>query len=65
MQREKKEPSHWIEILQNHQVTIWNSVPAFLQMLLEYKDSRKENLFHTLRLIFMSGDWVLLHCQIN
>ncbi|VUX11535.1 non-ribosomal peptide synthetase [Dorea formicigenerans] len=54
----KKEPSHWIEILQNHQVTIWNSVPAFLQMLLEYKDSRKENLFHTLRLIFMSGDWV-------
>ena len=53
-----KEPSHWIELLLERQVTVWNSVPAFLQMLSDYKDERKSKLGNTLRLILMSGDWI-------
>ena len=53
-----KDPSHWLELLLHHNVTIWNSVPAFLQMLADYKDERKDRLRDTLRLIMMSGDWI-------
>ena len=53
-----KEPAHWIELLIEHGVTVWNSVPAFLTMLTDYRDDRKEQLENSLRLIMMSGDWI-------
>ena len=53
-----KEPSHWLDLLLEKQITVWNSVPAFLQMLSDYKDDRKDRLHSTLRLIMMSGDWI-------
>ncbi len=33
------DPEHWVELIKNHQVTIWFSVPAFMQMLVEYLES--------------------------
>ncbi len=53
-----KEPSHWIKLLLEKKITVWNSVPAFMQMFSDYKDDRKEQLGNTLRLILMSGDWI-------
>jgi non-ribosomal peptide synthetase component F/alpha-ketoglutarate-dependent taurine dioxygenase/acyl carrier protein len=31
-----RDPAHWLELLERHQITIWNSVPALMQMLVEY-----------------------------
>ncbi|WP_280507043.1 non-ribosomal peptide synthetase [Nocardia flavorosea] len=33
------DPSHWLELVQQHSVTLWNSVPGQLQMLLDVLDS--------------------------
>lgn len=55
-----RNPEHWVELLVKHQVTIWNSVPALMQMLLEYAGSRKEILPTSLRLVLLSGDWLPL-----
>ncbi|MGY1934118.1 AMP-binding protein [Nocardia gipuzkoensis] len=33
------DPSHWLELVQQHSVTLWNSVPGQLQMLLDVLES--------------------------
>ncbi len=51
------DPSHWAELLDQHQITVWNSVPAQLQMLTSYLDSQAHKL-ENWRLALLSGDWV-------
>lgn len=53
-----KDPAHWIEILNIEKITVWNSVPAFVEMMIEYEEHQKKLHTKTLRLILMSGDWV-------
>jgi amino acid adenylation domain-containing protein len=55
-----KEPAHWIEMMQQHQVSIWNSVPALMQMLLNYTSGHSQILPSSLRLALLSGDWLPL-----
>ncbi|CAF4793170.1 unnamed protein product [Rotaria sp. Silwood1] len=53
-----KDPKHWYEMLIKHRVTIWNSVPMLMQMLIEYlKENYHEN---QLRHVLLSGDWIPL-----
>jgi amino acid adenylation domain-containing protein len=55
-----KEPSHWRELIIQHGVTIWNSVPALMQMFLD--DLQTEPIFqNSLRLVLLSGDWLPLN----
>ncbi|MGD9823131.1 amino acid adenylation domain-containing protein [Desulfobacter sp.] len=53
-----KDPAHWIELMGMHNITIWNSVPQIMQMLIEYSSGMKKSLPQSLRLILMSGDWI-------
>lgn len=53
------DPSHWAELVAGHGVTVWNSVPAQLQMVLDYLDSTGRAL-PSLRLAMLSGDWIPL-----
>lgn len=53
-----KDPAHWIEVLNTEKITVWNSVPAFVEMLVEYEEYQKKLHTKTLRLILMSGDWI-------
>ncbi|HYD78356.1 MAG TPA: amino acid adenylation domain-containing protein, partial [Paucimonas sp.] len=53
-----RDPAHWCELLQAHGVTVWNSVPALLGMLVEYAESGGATLPSTLRLALLSGDWI-------
>jgi yersiniabactin nonribosomal peptide synthetase len=48
----------WIAAIRRHRVTIWNSTPALLEMLLaaDADDSRPLDL----RLALVSGDWIAL-----
>lgn len=59
-----KEPHHWLEIIQEYKITLWNSVPAFMQMFMEYLSTKpKEKL--PLRIVIMSGDWIPLELPDN
>jgi amino acid adenylation domain-containing protein len=54
---ETKEPARWAELVKQHDVTIWHSVPALLDLVLDYV-SRQEDRTLPLRLAIMSGDWI-------
>jgi acyl-CoA synthetase (AMP-forming)/AMP-acid ligase II/acyl carrier protein len=34
-----KDPSHWAELIVRERVTLWNSVPAMMEMLVDYAES--------------------------
>jgi pyochelin synthetase len=54
-----RDPSAWLELLIQEQVTLWNTVPAFLEMLVDYIEMRPQALGHScLRLALISGDWI-------
>ena len=55
----EREPTHWAELIMQHNVTIWNSVPALMQMMVDYAIDNPKVLAH-LRLVLLSGDWVPL-----
>ena len=52
------DPSHWAELISRHHVTLWNTVPAQLQMLLSYLESEPRADVACLRLAMLSGDWI-------
>lgn len=54
------DPSHWLELVRQHSVTLWNSVPGQLQMLLDVLDSTPGARAESLRLVLLSGDWIPL-----
>jgi pyochelin synthetase len=53
-------PDHWVELIERHGVTIWNSVPGFMEMLLEYAAGQRLEVPNRLRLAFLGGDWIPL-----
>ncbi len=57
--KEIKEPSHWLKLINKYDITVWNSVPAFMQMFMEYLSGKPENSL-SLKLVIMSGDWIPL-----
>jgi len=54
------DPSHWAALASRHRVSLWNSVPALMQMLLAYLESDPGSAAPPLRLALLSGDWVPL-----
>ncbi|MCI5136795.1 MAG: non-ribosomal peptide synthetase, partial [Candidatus Electrothrix sp. AW2] len=58
VEESRRDPSHWADLMQKNRVTLWNTVPALMQMLVEYQG---ENSLETpLRLVLMSGYWIPL-----
>jgi amino acid adenylation domain-containing protein len=55
-----RDPAHWAEWLRREQVTLWDTVPALMEMLVEHVGGRGEALPASLRLALLSGDWVPL-----
>jgi amino acid adenylation domain-containing protein len=50
------DPEHWLELIAQEQVTIWNSAPALLELLVNYLIGFGQQLPASLRLILLSGD---------
>jgi amino acid adenylation domain-containing protein len=50
------DPEHWLELITQEQVTIWNSAPALLELLVNYLITYNQQLPPSLRLILLSGD---------
>lgn len=55
-----RDPLAWLEIMKQEQITIWNTVPALLQILLEFAEEQAIPLENSLRLTLLSGDWIPL-----
>ena len=53
---ERRDAERWRALCVDHGVTVWNTVPALLDMLI--LASRKEGFPRSLRLALVSGDWV-------
>lgn len=54
-----RDPEHWLDLIEKHGVTIWDSVPALMQMLAEEAGSCGKTLT-SLRWVLLSGDWIPL-----
>ncbi|MEC4812395.1 MAG: amino acid adenylation domain-containing protein [Scytonema sp. PMC 1069.18] len=51
-------PDHWVKLMAREGVTLWNSVPALMQILVEYISNQSDKLLLSLRLVVLSGDWI-------
>jgi pyochelin synthetase len=66
----RNDPAHWIDLMTTHQVTLWDTVPALMQMLVDTLEARQgdketrrqgEGEIQSkidLRLVMLSGDWI-------
>ncbi len=52
-----KDASHWRDLVRRHDVTVWNSVPALMQLAVEGAGGP---IMPSLRLVMLSGDWIPL-----
>ncbi|TMQ97408.1 amino acid adenylation domain-containing protein [Actinomadura soli] len=53
----RADPAHWADLVYAHGVTLWNSVPALMELLadhIEHAGSKEPPLRHVL----LSGDWI-------
>lgn len=55
----EKDPRHWQTVMAHGHVSVWNAVPALMQMLCEYHNGDRMS-YPTLRLALLSGDWIPL-----
>lgn len=53
----RSDPSHWADLVAEHEVTLWNSVPAQMQMLVDHVQTQPDAV-RCLRLVLLSGDWI-------
>ncbi|MDI1443026.1 non-ribosomal peptide synthetase [Polyangium sp. 6x1] len=54
----KRDPGRWAGLLQQAKVTLWNSVPALMELLAAHAEGKREKLGDDLRLVMLSGDWI-------
>jgi amino acid adenylation domain-containing protein len=68
-----RHPPAWLELMAREKVTMWDTVPALMEMLLPFVDN--VSALATLRLAMFSGDWIAVtlpgrlralapHCQV-
>jgi amino acid adenylation domain-containing protein len=57
---ERPDPSHWLELVADNRVTVWNSVPQLMEMAVEFGrgGSERAGQLSSLRLVMLSGDWI-------
>ena len=54
----ERDPALWAELAARERVTVWNTVPALMEMLVEHGAGRPGALAAPLRLVLLSGDWI-------
>ncbi len=60
-QEKTKDPEHWSSLIQEHNITLWDTVPQLADLLINETRAQKSaynNTFHSLRLFLLSGDWI-------
>lgn len=57
----ERDPQHWMDLVEQHGVTLWNTAPALMQMLLDLADADPDaasRQLASLRCVLLSGDWI-------
>jgi amino acid adenylation domain-containing protein len=54
---EDKDPAAWARIVAERGITVWNSVPALMELLIDHAEHEGTDI-SSLRLVMMSGDWI-------
>ena len=57
----KREPAMWAELLERERITIWNSVPALMNLYINFAETHLLAEPETLRVVMLSGDWIPVH----
>ncbi|RZM85210.1 hypothetical protein C3B51_00740 [Pseudoalteromonas rubra] len=53
------DPQHWLALASRHQVTVWNSVPAYLDIFLDYLDTQSQAMSaDAFKMFILAGDWI-------
>ncbi|MBG6082449.1 non-ribosomal peptide synthetase [Rubrivivax gelatinosus] len=52
------DPEHWARLVREHGVTVWNSVPALMDVLVEFVRDKPDLWPESLRVVLLSGDWI-------
>ncbi|MFE6737505.1 amino acid adenylation domain-containing protein [Streptomyces tubercidicus] len=55
---ESRDPDRWADLADTHGVTLWNTVPALLELLVERCERRRVPFPASVRLLLLSGDWI-------
>jgi amino acid adenylation domain-containing protein len=50
-----KDPAHWHDLIREHDVTVWNSAPALIELYVEHLRSLGERT--GIRTVIVGGDW--------
>lgn len=53
-----KDPAHWADLIERHGVSVWNSAPALLGLLLDQLERADGPALPGLRAAFLGGDWI-------
>jgi len=48
-------------LIEEHEVSIWNTVPALMEIMVSHLELEEQMLPDSLRVVFMSGDWLPLN----
>lgn len=59
-QQRQREPAHWHQLISAHDVSVWNTVPALMDIYVSYLRDVLKQQQPSLRLVMMSGDWIPL-----
>jgi amino acid adenylation domain-containing protein len=52
-----QDTTHWAQLVASEKVTIWDTVPALMGLLVEQAE-HGESIGQSLRVVMMSGDWI-------
>ncbi|MBV9790566.1 MAG: amino acid adenylation domain-containing protein, partial [Chloroflexi bacterium] len=52
------DPQRWLQLVREHGVTLWNSVPALMELLIGELEAQPNAAALPLRQIWLSGDWI-------
>lgn len=55
-----RDPAHWLSLMIEAGVTLWNSVPALMELLASHVEQSDAAPLMSLRLVMLSGDWIAL-----
>lgn len=55
---ESRSPAAWDRLVREHRVTVWNSVPALAQLLVDHVAEQPAAADSPLRQVLLSGDWI-------
>lgn len=55
-----RDPSYLADLVKGQGITVWNSVPALMEMLTDYVSAAPETDISSIRLAILSGSWIPL-----